>query len=87
MIPIEPTNVILVEMIGNRNDGLMFELRGLPGMDEAARSIVALLSYAGKICADLLGHDFWKNFRWVDRWVPEVKHTQILPLLGSCINL
>ena len=33
---VEPTNFMLVEMIGDRNDSLMFELRGLPGMDEVA---------------------------------------------------
>ena len=53
-------------MIGNHNYGVTFELRGLPGMDEVARNIVALLSLAGKICADLLKHDLQKNFGWVD---------------------
>ena len=61
MIPIEPTNVILVEMIGNRNDGLMFELRGLPGMDEAARSIVALLSMQVKFAQIFSGMTFGKT--------------------------
>ena len=28
-----------------------------------------------------------ENIGWVDRWILEVKHTQILPLLGSCIDL
>ena len=26
-------------------------------------------------------------FRWVDQWVPEAKHTQILLLLGGCIDI
>ena len=34
MILIEPTNVVLVEMIGDRNDSLTFELGWLPRMDE-----------------------------------------------------
>jgi hypothetical protein len=34
MILIEPTDVTLVKMISNHNDGLTLELRGLPGMDE-----------------------------------------------------
>ena len=34
MILTEPTNVVLVEMIGNCNDSHTFELRWLPGMDE-----------------------------------------------------
>jgi hypothetical protein len=39
------------------------------------------------MCADLFRHDLRKNFRWIDRWILEVKHTQILPLLGGCIDL
>ncbi len=35
-ILVEPTNVVLVEMIGDHNDSLTFELRWLPGMDEVA---------------------------------------------------
>ncbi len=34
MILVEPTDVVLVEMIGDRNDSLTFELGWLPGMDE-----------------------------------------------------
>jgi hypothetical protein len=33
------------------------------------------------------GMTFGKNIGWVDRWTLEVKHTQILPLLGGCIDL
>ena len=36
MILIEPTNCVLVEMIGDRNDSLTFELGGLFGIDEVA---------------------------------------------------
>ena len=42
---------------------------------------------AEKICTYLLGHDLRNFFGWVDQWVPEVKYTQILPLLGGCISL
>jgi hypothetical protein len=87
MVLIEPTDVSLVEMISDCDDSFAFELGWLPGMDEVTRSIAALLTLAGKICADLFRHDLRKNFGWVDRWVLEVKHTQILPLLGGCINL
>ena len=61
MILIEPNNVILVEMIDNCNDGLMFELRGLSGMDEPARGIVALLSLAGKFVQIFSGMTFKKT--------------------------
>jgi hypothetical protein len=87
MIIVEPTNVILAKMIGSHNDGLTFELSELPGMGEVTRGIVALFFLAGNISADLFWHDLRNNFRWVDRWVSEVERTQILPLLGSCINL
>ncbi len=36
MTLLEPTDFVLVEMISNCNDSLMFELGGLPGMDEVA---------------------------------------------------
>jgi hypothetical protein len=66
MILVEPTNIILVEMISNRNDGLAFDLGELPGMGEVTRDIVALFSFAGEICADLFRHNIRKNFEWVD---------------------
>ena len=66
MILVEPTNIILVEMIGDYNDGLTIELSKLPGMGEVTRGVVALFSLADKIRADLFGYDFRKNFGWVD---------------------
>ena len=69
MVLIEPTNVSLVEMISDCNDSVAFELGWLPGMDEVTQSIAALLTLAGKICADLFRHDLRKNTGWVDRWI------------------
>ena len=56
-------------------------------MDEVACSIAALFTLAGEICANLLRHDLWENIGWVDGWILEIKHTQILPLFGGCVNL
>ena len=61
MVLIKPADVGFVEMIRDHNDSFAFELGWLPGMDEFASSIAALLSLAGKMCVDLLWHDFRKN--------------------------
>jgi hypothetical protein len=87
MVFIKPTDVSFVEMVGNRDDSFAFELGWLPGMDKVACGIAALFTLAGEICADLHRHDLWKNIRWVDRWILEIKHTHILPLFGGCVDL
>ncbi len=45
------------------------------------------MKHCCEICTDLLRHDLWINFGWVDRWILEIKHTQILPLFGGCVDL
>ncbi len=87
MIFVEPTQVFLDEMIGNRNDCLAFELRSLPGLSKVTISVVTLFSLASEVCAKLFWHILWENVRRVDRRITEVKHTQIIFLFGSSINL
>ncbi len=87
MVFIEPTHVFLDDMISNHDDSLAFELRSLPGVSEIANGVGTLLSLAGEVCAKLFGHILWENVRRVDGRVTEVKHTQILFLFGSSINL
>jgi hypothetical protein len=84
---VEPTHVFLDEMIGNHNDRLAFELQSLPGVSKVTVSVVTLFSLASEVSAKLFGHILWENVRRVDGQVREVKHTQILFLLGSSINL
>ncbi len=74
-------------MAGNQDDSLAFELRILPGVSKIAIGVGRLLSLAGEVCAKLFGHILWEDVRWVDGRVTEVKHTQILLLFGSSVNL
>jgi hypothetical protein len=84
---VEPSHVFLDEMIGNQDDCLAFELQRLPGVSKVAIGVGALLSFASEVGTKLFGQILWKNVRWVDGWVTEVKHTQILLLFGSSVNL
>jgi hypothetical protein len=65
----------------------VFELLSLPGVSEDAISVGTLFSLASEVSAKLFGHVLWENVHRVDRRVTEVKHTQILFLFGSSINL
>ncbi len=56
-------------------------------MSEIAIGVGTLLSLAGEVCAKLFGHILWEDVRWVDGQVTEVKHTPILLLFGSSVNL
>ncbi len=56
-------------------------------MSKNAIGVGTLLSLAGEVCAKPFGHILWEDVRWVDGWVMEVKHTQILLLFGSSVNL
>ncbi len=87
MVFVEPFHVFLDEMVGNQDDNLAFELQSLPGVSEIAIGVGTLLSLAGEVCAKLFGHILWEDVRWVDGWVTEVKHTQILLLFDSSVNL
>ncbi len=88
MVFVEPaSHVFLDKMVGNQDDSLVFELRSLPGVSEIAFGVGTLLSLAGEVCAKLFGHILWEDVRWVDGWVTEVKHTQILLLFGSSVKL
>jgi hypothetical protein len=87
MVFIKPTDVSFVEMIGYRDNSFAFELGWLPGMDEVASSIAALFTLACEIGANLVRHNLWKNTRWVDGWILEIKHTHIRPLFGGCVDL
>ncbi len=87
MVFIKPTGVSFVEMVSDHDDSFAFELGWLPGVDEVACSVAALFPLAGEICANLLRHDLWKNIGWVDGWILEIKHTQILPFFGGCVDL
>jgi hypothetical protein len=50
-------------------------------------SVGTLLSLTSEIGAKLFGHFLWENLCWVDGWVTEIKHTQILFLFGNSVNL
>ncbi len=76
-----------VEMVGDHDDSFAFELGWLPGMDEVACSIAALFTFACEIGAHLLRHNLWEDIGWVEGWILEIKHTQVLPLFGGCVNL
>lgn len=79
MVFVKPTDVGFVEMISNRDDSFAFELGWLPGMDEVACSIAALFTLACEIAANLLRHNLWEDIGWIDGWILEIKHTQVLP--------
>jgi hypothetical protein len=87
MIFVEPTHVFFDEMIGDCDDRLAFELQSLPGVSKVTISVVTLVSLASEVHAKLFRHIPGKNIRRVDGHITEVKHTQILFLFGSSINL
>jgi hypothetical protein len=87
LVFVEPSHVFLDEMIVDQDDRLAFELRSLPGMSKVTIGVGTLLSFASEVGTMLFGHILWKNVHWVDGWVMEVKHTQILLLFGGSINL
>ncbi len=87
MVFVEPSHIFPDEVVGNQDDSLVFELQRLPGVSKIAIGVGTLLSIAGEVCAKLFGHILWEDVRWVDGWVTEVKHTQILLLFGSSVNL
>jgi hypothetical protein len=86
MVFIEPSHIFLDEMVCNQDDLLAFELQIFPGVSEIAIGVGTLLSLASEVGAKLFGHIFWEDVCWVDEWVMEVKHTQILLLFGSSVN-
>jgi hypothetical protein len=59
----------------------------LPGVSIVAISVVTLFFLASEVCAKLFRHIPWENVRRVDGCITEVKHTQILFLFGSSIDL
>jgi hypothetical protein len=87
MVFIKPSHVFLDEMVGHQDDRLAFELQSLPGVSKIAFGVGTLLSLASEVGAKLFGNILWENVRWVDGWVTEVKHTQILLLFGGSVNL
>jgi hypothetical protein len=87
MVFVEPSRIFLDEIIGNQEDPLAFELQSLPGVNEVTISVGTLFTLTSEVAAKLFGHILWENVRWVDGWVTEVKHTQILLLFGSSVNL
>jgi hypothetical protein len=50
-------------------------------------SVGTLFSLTSEIGAKLFGHILWENVCWVDGWVTEVKHIQILLLFCGSVNL
>ncbi len=75
------------EMVGNQDDHLAFELQSLPGVSKIAIGVGTLLSLASELGTKLFGHILWEDVCWVDGWVTEVIHTQILLLFGGSANL
>ncbi len=57
------------------------------GLSKVTISVDTLFSLTSEISAKLFRHIFWDNVRGVDGRVMEVKHTQILYLFGSSVNL
>jgi hypothetical protein len=87
MVFVEPSHVFVDEMIGDQEDHLAFELRSLPGVSKVTISFGTLFTLTSEVGAKLFRHILWENVRWVDGWVTKVKHTQILLLFGSSVNL
>ncbi len=87
MVFVKPSHIFLDEMVGNQDDSLVFELRSLPGVSKIAIGVGTLLSLAGEVRAKFFWHILWEDVCWVDGRVTEVKHTQILLLFGSSVNL
>jgi hypothetical protein len=87
MVFVEPSHVFLDEMIGEQDDCLAFELRSLPRVSEVTISVGTLFTLTSELGAKLFGHILWENVRWVDGWVTEEQHTQILLLFGGSVNL
>jgi hypothetical protein len=87
MVFVEPSHVFLDEMIGYQDDCLAFELRSLPGVSEVTISVVTLFSLTSETSAKLFGHILWENVQGVDGRVTEIKHTHILFLFDSSVNL
>jgi hypothetical protein len=56
-------------------------------VSEIAIGVGTPLSLTSEVRAKLFGHTLWEDVRWVDGWVTEVKHTQILLLFGGSVNL
>ncbi len=56
-------------------------------LSEITIGLGTLRSLAGEVCAKLFEHILWEDVRWVNGRVTEVKHTQILLLFGSSVNL
>jgi hypothetical protein len=83
---IEPSHVFLDEMVCNQDDHLAFEFQSFPGVSKIAIGVDTLLSLASEVGAKLFGHILWEDVRWVDGWVTEIKHTQILLLFGGSAN-
>ncbi len=63
MILVEPTDVSFVEMIGDCQNSLSFELRGPLGVNKIAIDVAALLTLASKVGANLMGHFLWEHIR------------------------
>jgi hypothetical protein len=87
MVFVEPSHIFLDKMVSNQDDCLAFELRSLPGVSEISIGVGTLFSLASEVHAKLFRHILWEDVRWVDGWVTEVKHTQILLLFGGIVNL
>jgi hypothetical protein len=87
MVFVEQSHVFLDEMVGNQDKPLAFELQGLPGVSKTAIDAGTLFFLASEVGAKLFGYIFWVDVRRVDGLVMEVKHTQILLLFGSGVNL
>jgi hypothetical protein len=87
MVFIEPSHIFLDEMVGDQDDPLAFELQSLPRVREIAIGVGTLLSLASEVGAKLFRHILWEDVRWVDGWVTEIKHTQIVLLFGGSVSL
>jgi hypothetical protein len=61
MILVEPTDFSFVEMIGDCQNSLLFELGGSLGVNEIAIDIVTLLTLASKVGTNLIGHVLWEH--------------------------
>jgi hypothetical protein len=61
MILVEPTDVSFVEMIGDCQNSLSFELGGPLGVNKIAIDVAALLTLASKVGTNLIEHVFWEH--------------------------
>jgi hypothetical protein len=66
MILVEPTDFSFVEMIGNCQNSLSFELGGPLGVNKIAIDVATLLTLARVVGTNLIRHVLWEHVQGID---------------------